>query len=79
MGKKYYFVFCKEDLLLEKTSTGGYTIPFQEEPPTAVKPWTNLMQTLPEGWQMSGTSLLGSEHEVLWSMWRSDADGYRHL
>ena len=47
MAKKYYFVFCKEDLLLEKTATGGYTIPFQEEPPTAVKPWTNLMNITP--------------------------------
>ena len=47
MAKKYYFVFCKEDLLLEKTATGGYTIPFQEEPPTVVKPWTNLMNITP--------------------------------
>ena len=33
--KTYYFVFCKEDLLLEKTADGGYTIPLQEEPPIA--------------------------------------------
>ena len=26
MAKTYYFVFCKEDLLLEKTADGGYTI-----------------------------------------------------
>lgn len=45
--KTYYFVFCKEDLLLEKTSDGGYTIPLQEEPPTAVKPWTNIMNITP--------------------------------
>ena len=30
MAKTYYFVFCKEDLLLEKTADGGYTIPYQE-------------------------------------------------
>ena len=38
MSKKYFFVFCKEDLLLEKTSDGSYTIPCGEEPPTEVKP-----------------------------------------
>ena len=45
--KQHYFVFCKEDLLLEKTPDGGYTIPFQEEPPTEVKPWTNVMSVTP--------------------------------
>jgi NAD+ diphosphatase len=40
---KYYFVFCQEELLLEKTADGGYTIPLQEEPPVEVKPWTNVM------------------------------------
>ena len=47
MGKTYYFVFCKEDLLLEKTAEGGYTIPYQEEPPTEVKPWTHQMDITP--------------------------------
>ena len=47
MAKKYYFVFCKEDLLLEKTADGNYTIPFQEEPPTDVKPWTHQMDISP--------------------------------
>ena len=47
--KQHYFVFCKEDLLLEKTADGGYTIPFQEEPPTEVKPWTNVMTVTPLG------------------------------
>ena len=32
---KYFFVFCKEDLLLEKTAE-GYTIPLLEETPTEV-------------------------------------------
>ena len=45
--KQHYFVFCKEDLLLEKTPDGGYTIPFQVEPPTEVKPWTNVMTVTP--------------------------------
>ena len=43
----YYFVFCKEDLLLEKTAEGGYTIPLRDEPPTEVKPWTHLMNITP--------------------------------
>ena len=47
MAKSYYFVFCKEDLLLEKTTDGGYTIPCGEEPPTTVKPWTNVMNITP--------------------------------
>ena len=41
--RKYYFVFCKEELLLEKTGDGGYTIPCQEEPPVEVKAWTKVM------------------------------------
>ena len=45
--KSYYFVFCKEDLLLEKCSDGSYTIPLQEEAPTEVKPWTNVMNITP--------------------------------
>ena len=44
--KKFFFVFCKEDLLLEKTAE-GYTIPFLEEPPTEVKAWTHLMNITP--------------------------------
>jgi NAD+ diphosphatase len=44
---KYYFVFCKEDLLLEKTADGGYTIPCQEEPPIEMKPWTHQMDISP--------------------------------
>ena len=45
--KNYYFVFCKEELLLEKTADGGYTSPLQEEPPVEVKPWTNVMNISP--------------------------------
>ena len=44
---KYYFVFCKEDLLLEKKADGSYTIPYQEEPPTEVKAWTNILNITP--------------------------------
>ena len=45
--KKFYFVFCKEELLLERTADGSYTIPCQEEPPVEVKPWTNVMNITP--------------------------------
>ena len=45
--KTYFFVFCKEDLLLERTADGSFTIPLQEEPPTEVKPWTHVMNITP--------------------------------
>ena len=48
--KRHYFVFCKGDILLEKLPDGAYTIPYCEEPPTEVKPWTNIMTiTQPDG------------------------------
>jgi NAD+ diphosphatase len=43
----YYFIFCKDDLLLQRTADGGYTIPLQEEPPVEVKPWTHVMNITP--------------------------------
>ena len=45
--KRYYFVFCKDDLLLERLSDGSCTIPLQEEPPTEVKPWTTVLNITP--------------------------------
>ena len=45
--KKYYFVFCKDDVLLMPLDDGSFTIPCQEEPPTEVKPWTHLMNISP--------------------------------
>ena len=51
--KNYYFVFCKEELLLEKTTDGGYTIPLLEEPPVEVKLWTNVMNISP----LNGTAV----------------------
>lgn len=49
MERKYWFVFCKGDLLLEKTSDGRYTIPYQEEAPTPLKEWTNVHTITPFG------------------------------
>ena len=49
-NENYYFVFCKEDLLIEQLPDGTFTIPFAEQPPTELKPWTHLMEvTAPDG------------------------------
>ncbi|MDD6553522.1 MAG: NAD(+) diphosphatase [Prevotellaceae bacterium] len=45
--KTYWFIFCKSDVVLEKKADGSYTIPFSEEPPVAVKPWTHVMEIAP--------------------------------
>ena len=45
--KRYYFVFCKDDLLLQQLPDGTYTVPCQEEPPTDIKPWTHQMIITP--------------------------------
>jgi len=45
--KKFYFVFCKDELLLQPEADGTLTIPCQEEPPTEVKPWTHIMDITP--------------------------------
>lgn len=47
--KCYYFVFCKDDLLLEPLPDGSYTIPLCENPPTEVKPWTVILNIAPLG------------------------------
>ena len=40
--KYYWFVFCKTELLIEKTKEGQYTIPYGEEPPVGLKKWTTV-------------------------------------
>ena len=47
--KKYYFVFCQDELLLEQLPDGTYTIPMCEEPPVEVKPWTTILNVTPIG------------------------------
>ena len=37
--KKYWFVFCKTDVMLEKNGDGTYTIPLSEECPITLKEW----------------------------------------
>lgn len=41
--KYYWFIFCKTDLVLEKT-TEGYTIPLCETPPIALKEWSQVLK-----------------------------------
>lgn len=47
--KKYYFVFCKGDIMLERLPDGTYTIPYEENPPTEIKPWYNIINAGPTG------------------------------
>jgi NAD+ diphosphatase len=44
---KYWFIFCKSDILLEKYADGHYTIPCSEESPVLTKPWTHIMNIAP--------------------------------
>lgn len=43
----YYFVFCKDELLLEQLPNGSFTVPCCDEPPTEVKPWTVILNVAP--------------------------------
>ena len=45
--KTFFFIFCKSDILLEKKADGSFTIPFEEEPPVKVHPWTHIMDITP--------------------------------
>lgn len=44
--KKYWFVFCKDDLMLQRTAD-GYTIPLSEVSPVPLHPWTPVMDIAP--------------------------------
>lgn len=39
---RYWFIFCKTELLLEKQPDGTYTIPSGEEPPIKLNDWHNI-------------------------------------
>jgi NAD+ diphosphatase len=47
MTNRYYFVFCRDSLLLQRLPDGTFTIPLQEEPPIAVKAWTQVLTITP--------------------------------
>lgn len=50
METRRYFVFCKDDLMLQQLPDGTFTVPEASEPPTPVKPWTHQMSvTMPDG------------------------------
>lgn len=44
---KYWFIFCKTDLMLERLPDGSYTVPYCEDPPLETKPWTHIMDITP--------------------------------
>ena len=44
--KCYWFVFCKTDIVLEKTAD-GYTIPLSEHCPTPLKAWSQVLDIDP--------------------------------
>lgn len=62
--KHYYFIFCKDELLLEPMPNGNYTIPLCEEPPTAVKPWTCILNITPLGDTAVRTYYLDSPADI---------------
>lgn len=47
--KKYWFVFCKTDVMLEKNGDGTYTIPLSEECPITLKEWQTPHRITPMG------------------------------
>ena len=48
--KSYWFVFCKTDIVLEKTAD-GYTIPLSEHCPAPLKAWSQVLDIdpMPDG------------------------------
>ena len=46
-GPVYWFVFCKDELLLEKTEGGGYAVPFSKEPPVRLAEWHTVHRITP--------------------------------
>ena len=45
--ERYYFVFCKGDIMLERCPDGSFTVPRADVPPTPVKEWTNILEVTP--------------------------------
>ena len=45
--KKYWFLFCKDTLLLQLCDNGTYTVPLQEEPPVELKEWNYVHNITP--------------------------------
>lgn len=56
--KCYWFVFCKTDIVLEKTDD-GYTIPLSEHCPTPLKAWSQVLDIdpMPDGTSVKAVSI----------------------
>ena len=44
---KLWFIFCQDDLLLQKTGEGKFTVPKGEEPPVVLKAWNYVHNITP--------------------------------
>lgn len=47
MDKKNWYIFCKNDLLLQRLSDGTYTIPHTKKPPIELKEWQKVHNVSP--------------------------------
>lgn len=47
MGKAYWFVFCKSDILLKDNGDGTFDIPYGEKPPVDIKEWNHILNISP--------------------------------
>lgn len=47
MDKKNWYIFCKNDLLLQRLSDGTYTIPHTQKPPIELKEWQKVLNVSP--------------------------------
>ena len=56
--KCYWFVFCKTDLVLEKTAA-GYTIPLSENCPVPLKAWSQVLEidSMPDGTSVKAVNI----------------------
>lgn len=44
---KFWFIFCKGDLMLERLSDGSLTVPYCINPPIELKPWNTIHSITP--------------------------------
>ena len=56
--KSYWFVFCKTDIVLEKTAD-GYTIPLSEHCPAPLKAWSQVLDIdpMPDGTDVKAVNI----------------------
>ncbi|MCR5131248.1 MAG: NAD(+) diphosphatase [Prevotella sp.] len=57
-NKKHWYIFCKSDLMLEKSEEGSYAVPYSIEPPVAVKAWTTVHHvSAPDGEEVTAFAI----------------------